>query len=67
MIQVPRCFIRRCTHYQGVRWIANKESSERCYCTAFPAGIPVDIALGKDLHQSVRGDQINSIVFEKKK
>lgn len=43
------------------------ESSERHYCVAFPAGIPVDVVLGKDLHQSVREDQTNDIVFKKEK
>lgn len=59
----PRCFERECVNFQGVR---NKgdESTEWPFCTAFPNGIPEEIAYGKELHLGpFPGD--NGIMFEK--
>ena len=65
MIDEPRCFGRKCKHFQGVSQPDGTELSEVNVCAAYPDGIPVDIAYGDDLHASVRDDQDNEIVFEK--
>ncbi len=66
MIAPPACYERQCKHYIGVKeLIEDEEGSEVCYCTAFPNGIPFDIAEGIDLHSKPTKDQENKIVFEK--
>lgn len=65
MIAPPQCFLRKCSHYIGI--ISDSlgdEISERPACTAYPNGIPDDIAYGNLLHLEVRSDQNNDIVFD---
>lgn len=50
MLQTPRCYHRRCKHFQGVRQTDGTEQTEVPVCAAFPAGIPVEIAYGNSLH-----------------
>lgn len=64
MIQVPKCFKRGCIHYIGILQPNDDESIELPYCTAFPEGIPDQIAYGSDKHIKPRKDQGNEIVFE---
>jgi hypothetical protein len=33
-------------------------------CSAFPAGIPDDIALHADDHREARGDEVDGLIFE---
>jgi len=66
MIQEPRCYERRCKHFIGVKQDRENEETERVVCSAFPDGIPSEIAYGKNLHlKPVEGD--NGIQFEKEK
>lgn len=56
-IEEPRCSIRRCIHFQGVKQPNDDEETEIVYCTAFPDGIPNEIAYGSNLHlKPVEGD-----------
>ena len=50
MIQEPRCFTRRCKHFQGVEELGEGEETQVCVCAAFPKGIPDVIAFGDNLH-----------------
>lgn len=58
MLDQPRCFTRRCIHFQGVKQPDGTEGSERPVCAAFPNGIPDAIAYGSNLHKTpVAGDR----------
>lgn len=51
ILQEPRCSIRRCKHFRGMRQSADEsEASERLTCAAFPDGIPAEIAYGTAPH-----------------
>jgi len=63
----PKCHIRKCNHFIGVSQPDDTEMTERVICKAYPNMIPADIAYGGDLHNTIRPDQQNSIIFEKKK
>lgn len=67
MIQIPNCYKRRCIHYIGILQPNNDESIELPYCKAFPEGIPDSIAYGSNDHLTIRKDQVNEVVFEKKR
>lgn len=64
MIGEPNCAKRNCKHLQGVKQADGTEMTEVVYCTAFPDGIPDDIAYGTNLHMEVHPDQENEIIFE---
>lgn len=65
MIQEPRCRIRKCEFYRGIKNDGD-ELSERPFCMAFPDGIPEFIAYGSNLHlKRVKGD--HGIIFKKRK
>lgn len=67
MIATPKCFTRRCRHFLGVRQDNAEEETERFHCAAYPDGpIPNEIAYGTDRHTTVRADQDNDIVYERK-
>ena len=58
MLIEPRCSVRRCKHFLGVLQPDGMELTERNYCSAFPDGIPTDIAYGDNKHlEPVEGDQ----------
>ena len=62
MLREPECSKRECVHFQGVS--EGDESEQRCICTAFPDGIPDEIAYGANLHLTpFPGD--HGIQFEK--
>lgn len=63
MMTEPRCFARRCKHFQGVKQDNGDEKTERVVCLAFQNGIPDEIAYGDDLHLELRGDD-NGFRFE---
>ena len=66
MLAEPNCFIRRCAHFQGIKWLGDDETTEVPYCDAFPGGIPADIAYGENDHTApVKWD--NGIQYEKAK
>ena len=50
MIGEPRCSIRHCKHFLGIKQDGSVEATERPVCAAFPDGIPFDIAWGDNLH-----------------
>lgn len=63
MLTEPHCSRRRCRHFRGVKNDGD-ETTERPVCTAFPDGIPEEIAYGDNLHlEPVAGD--NGIIFER--
>lgn len=66
MLHIPKCASRDCIHFLGVRQVERAEEGEFLYCTAYPDGIPDDIAYGEDLHLHVRADQTNMIIFTDK-
>jgi hypothetical protein len=69
MLEVSRCWIRGCKHYDGVDQPDGTEASERHICSAFPNGIPDEIAYGDELHldswPSEEDPQDNDIQFER--
>jgi len=67
MISESVCGQRKCRFYQGVKDLDEEigEPSEAHVCDAYPDGIPDVIVDGEDLHDKVRSDQNNDIVFEK--
>lgn len=65
MIVEPKCFKRGCTHFKGVKWLGDQESTEVVYCTAYPRGIPYEIAYGDDKHMLLRGDEKVPVTYEK--
>jgi len=67
MLEVPKCFTRKCQHYQGVKWFGEEESTERNICKAFPDGIPDEIAYRDNKHSKPLPGQKNNIVFEPRK
>jgi len=46
----PKCFLRGCRHFRGVRLFGDDEHTERNVCDAFPDGIPDEIAYGDNPH-----------------
>jgi hypothetical protein len=67
MLAEPRCYTRQCKHYKGVKWFGDEESTENNYCSAFPDGIPSEIAYGGNKHLKPLPGQVNDIVYEKGK
>lgn len=65
MLVAPKCYIRKCKHYKGVKWFGDDETTERNICGAFPEGIPNEIAYGEDEHLKVLVGQKNQIIFER--
>lgn len=65
MIEVPKCYLRKCKHFIGVKADGDNEENERAYCEAFPDGIPASIAYGTNYHSKVMKAQKNAIIFEK--
>lgn len=64
MIETPRCYERDCKHFAGVKQPDGTERTEYVYCTAFPRGIPREIAFGDNLHlEPYPGD--HGIQYEK--
>lgn len=64
MIASPNCYRRRCRHFLGIDQPDGTEATERVVCTAFPDGIPDEIAYGTNKHlRSFPGD--NGIQYEK--
>ncbi len=62
-LKTPNCFKRNCKHFQGVKQSDGTELTEVVYCTAFPNGIPSEIAYGNNNHTSpFLGD--NGIQYE---
>lgn len=64
MLLESKCYTRKCKHYQGIAQPDGTEATERPVCKAFPNGIPVEIAYGKNTHSKPLKDQKNTIVYE---
>jgi hypothetical protein len=62
MIQEPKCSLRGCKHYSGIK-SDGIEVNERPYCPAFPDGIIEDIAFGDNKHLKKVKGQKGDIVF----
>lgn len=58
MMHEPNCRKRQCKHFIGIEQPdEGDESSERVVCSAFPDGIPDEIAYGNNPHtEPVKGD-----------
>lgn len=65
MLEVPKCYIRKCKYYIGVSQPYNTERVELNICAAFPDGIPYEISYGTDSHTTIRKDQNGDFVFTK--
>ncbi len=63
MILPPKCFERKCRHYEGIIQPDGTEVGERPACPAFPDGIPDNIAYGNDPHSRVHPDQVGAFIF----
>jgi hypothetical protein len=66
MLAEPKCYTRGCVYFSGVKQPDGTEMSEFVYCTAFPDGIPEEIAYGNNKHTEPYPGQKNKIVFKKK-
>ena len=63
MMHEPKCWKRKCKHFDGAKNDGD-ETTERWVCAAFPDGIPAKIAYGSNRHTSpVEGD--HGITYEK--
>lgn len=65
MLLEPNCSKRNCKHYQGIIQLDGTELTEVNYCSAFPQGIPDEIAYGLNKHAVLCCGQENEIVYEK--
>ncbi len=64
MLEEPRCSVRLCKHFLGIKFFSDDEDSEISHCSAFPDGIPFGIAHGDNKHDKpYPGD--NGIRYEK--
>jgi hypothetical protein len=62
-LKAPQCYKRNCKYFTGIAH-GDDELKQVPICTAFPDGIPDDIAYGSNLHlQSAEGD--HGIKYEK--
>lgn len=68
MAEVQMCVVRRCVHFEQVRWIDPWKGNpgEKPVCAAFPDGIPSRIAQGDDQHLTIASDQEGELVFQEK-
>lgn len=48
MLEPPKCFERGCRHLLGAK--RDRDGSEVVVCSAFPEGIPAEIAYGDNPH-----------------
>ena len=63
MLEEPKCSMRDCRWFLGVKQDDESEETERVVCEAFPDGIPAEIAYGDNPHlKPYPGD--NGIQFE---
>jgi hypothetical protein len=65
MLPEPNCSKRNCKWFLGVLQVNEDEWGEVSYCSAFPGGIPDEIAYGKNLHLKPIAGQVGDIIFEK--
>ena len=64
MLRRPNCHKRKCRYFLGVSQPDGTEDTERATCSAFPDGIPDEIAYGDNEHlEPIDGD--NDIQYEK--
>ncbi len=65
MLTESRCSIRKCKYYVGIIQPDGTEKTEAHFCGAFVKGIPIEIAYGNDLHETVKIGQDKPYVYEK--
>jgi hypothetical protein len=65
MLAEPECFKRKCRHWLGINSGDGTEAGEYVYCTAFPRGIPYEIAYGTNPHSEVQKGQVGDYIYEK--
>lgn len=69
----PNCFERQCKHFIGIaqdpeeKEKEGKDGIQVVNCTAFPKGIPDEIAYGTNKHLVPYPGQENNIVYERGK
>ena len=64
-IEEPRCYSRRCIHFEGAKIAGNSTSGKAIViCPAYPKGIPERIAYGDELHLEVQDDQKGTLTYE---
>lgn len=70
-IRAPRCFVRRCHWYGGVKDLASTTGDLMPFyihvCPAFPNGIPEEIAYGTNKHLTLHPQQVGLMLFHKGK
>ncbi len=64
MLIEPTCWTRKCIRFTGVHQPEGTEVGEVNVCSAFPEGIPYEIAYGDNKHLTPCCGQKNNIVFE---
>jgi superkiller protein 3 len=67
MLPEPTCYKRQCKWYVGVIRPEGTETTEAHFCGAFPAGIPSEIAYGKNRHANVFEGQAKPYTYQKSK
>jgi hypothetical protein len=65
MLAEPNCHKRKCVHFEGVNSPTGDEVGQYVYCTAFPRGIPWEIAYGGNPHDRVQPGQVGDYIYEK--
>ena len=65
MLHESKCYSRKCRYYQGILQPDDTEQTEVVYCSAFPEGIPQEIAYGSNKHLEPCCGQENEVVYEK--
>lgn len=50
LIEPVPCSKKGCRHYRGIIQPDGTEATERHVCAAFPAGVPVEIVRGENMH-----------------
>ena len=69
MIDPAECRARRCRHLVDTSIVPGTEYNDpvalKWHCSAFPDGIPAEIAHGTDKHLTKHKKQKNNLVYEK--
>jgi len=66
MLPRPECSRRKCKWFNGVEQHGDQEEGEILVCSAFPKGIPGDIAYGNNQHLEIVDGQTMDYVYEQR-